>query len=476
MVAISKRRPGPIAGRSAVSLETWSLRATIVVVSSLVAIRHFSSTTTLTVVGAAGCCVVAASVAALRVSSHRDQAAAAAVALSALAVAALLGTWPDESPHLLDRSVVLLIASSAIWLSVGRGSPPSVDRVFTVLTLSALAVATRFAWESPGGDGLSIALRVIAAALALDAAVASRGEGRRNVAVWLLMAVDVTGIDGLGVGPLESLAATTIGLLMLSWWWTAGGTDSRMAEAQVGSAMPGRLVLLEGICVVAGSTATKSVGWDAAADVLAAAAATGLMLVGFVAVSTLWERAAGVPSLERTAREIARRAQIDGLTGLPNRDAFERRLVEETERALRYRQPLALLFLDIDHFKVVNDTHGHAAGDHALVAVATALRSTARAVDVVCRYGGEELVVIAPGTWSADALNLAERLRCAVATTAIDSAGSTLTVSVGVAGLPEHAISAPLLMERADAALYEAKRSGRNRSSLAPGAGVSDPP
>jgi diguanylate cyclase (GGDEF)-like protein len=125
-----------------------------------------------------------------------------------------------------------------------------------------------------------------------------------------------------------------------------------------------------------------------------------------------------------------------------------------------------VLLLDLDHFKRVNDTHGHRVGDSVLQVVADTLRASLRATDIAGRYGGEEFLVVLPQTDLAGAGVLAERVRVAIEETAIDVGGAeplSVTVSVGVAALDEAARSAEQLVERADAALYGAKDAGRNR-------------
>jgi diguanylate cyclase (GGDEF)-like protein len=161
-------------------------------------------------------------------------------------------------------------------------------------------------------------------------------------------------------------------------------------------------------------------------------------------------------------------SRVDALTGLHNRREFDRVLTEEFERATRYRQPLSLLMIDIDHFKRVNDERGHPAGDEALKQVAelvylTRLRST----DAAFRFGGEEFVLLLTQTDRAGALLLAERLRVVTEGTRFFSDGATLTVSVGVASYPGDAETSAELVSRADGALYEAKRGGRNRVEAA---------
>lgn len=166
--------------------------------------------------------------------------------------------------------------------------------------------------------------------------------------------------------------------------------------------------------------------------------------------------------------ELENMATTDQLTGLPNRRALDGQLAEELRRARRDGRPLALLMVDIDHFKQVNDTHGHAAGDVALRIVAQRITSDLRRPgDFAGRFGGEEFVVILPATPLDGARMMAERIRGDVegAPLAIGTGDVHLTVSVGIA-LSSPADSAVDLLDRADAALYAAKRGGRNRVSI----------
>ncbi len=156
----------------------------------------------------------------------------------------------------------------------------------------------------------------------------------------------------------------------------------------------------------------------------------------------------------------------DGLTGLYNRREFEKRLNEEVHRARRYDEAFTVLMLDIDHFKDVNDRHGHQAGDEALVTVADLIRLNVRPVDVICRYGGEELAVILPETDANGARIVAERIRGNIADSLITTLqGYTIhvTVSIGLATFPRDGDSGTSLISAADQALYAAKQDGRNR-------------
>jgi diguanylate cyclase (GGDEF)-like protein/PAS domain S-box-containing protein len=169
-----------------------------------------------------------------------------------------------------------------------------------------------------------------------------------------------------------------------------------------------------------------------------------------------------------TAQKLARedliaQATHDALTGVFNRRHVEDLLGKEVERAERHARPLAVAILDVDHFKRVNDTHGHQAGDEVLRAISERCRATLRANDVLGRYGGEEFVIVFPETKLEKAGAVAERLRAAVAGSRITIANVSLGVTVSI-GLAAHAPGQRMdeLLRRADAALYTAKQDGRN--------------
>lgn len=170
------------------------------------------------------------------------------------------------------------------------------------------------------------------------------------------------------------------------------------------------------------------------------------------------------PELVRLEEETFRAAITDPLTKVPNRRFFEERAAIEMARAQRHALPLALAFLDADHFKAINDTHGHAAGDAVLRELAGRLQGACRAEDLVCRYGGEEFVCLLCHAGLEDALGFAERLRARVAASPVESGDVRIpvTVSIGVSARREGDTLEGLL-RRADAALYQAKQNGRNR-------------
>jgi diguanylate cyclase (GGDEF)-like protein len=166
-----------------------------------------------------------------------------------------------------------------------------------------------------------------------------------------------------------------------------------------------------------------------------------------------------------TAHEMRTLAHTDALTGLANRRAAQEVLGREVARAARYERDLAVLMLDIDRFKVLNDGHGHPVGDRVLVALAERLRAHVRASDLIARWGGEEFVVVAPETPMPFSLQLAEQLRAQIARDPFLD-GHRITVSVGVASFrPGDDVDA--LISRADAAMYRAKEAGRNRVVVA---------
>ena len=165
-----------------------------------------------------------------------------------------------------------------------------------------------------------------------------------------------------------------------------------------------------------------------------------------------------------------RLASTDGLTQVYNHRTFQERLGQEIARANRYSRPLSLLMIDVDHFKLYNDTYGHPQGDIVLQDLARLLQEMSRTSDTVARYGGEEFAIILPETDSVSAQKIGERLREQVERYAFPGKehmpGGTLTVSIGVATYAS-IYSKDDLLQAADMALYTAKRAGRNRVCLA---------
>jgi diguanylate cyclase (GGDEF)-like protein len=171
-------------------------------------------------------------------------------------------------------------------------------------------------------------------------------------------------------------------------------------------------------------------------------------------------------ALKQSIDRLRAEADRDYLTGLANRRRFRTALGQELERWRRYNVPCALVLVDIDHLKKINDQHGHSAGDRVIRHVANALLELSRDNDTAARLGGEEFALLLAGVDDEKAVVASERLRHAVCATPVDEIG-TVTVSLGVAACPTHAKSERTLYSVSDAALYRAKDEGRNRTAVA---------
>lgn len=162
-------------------------------------------------------------------------------------------------------------------------------------------------------------------------------------------------------------------------------------------------------------------------------------------------------------QRVKQLAYLDGLTGIFNRRYFEIRITEEIERARRFSTDLSVIMVDVDKFKSLNDDFGHLLGDEALRQVSSLLSRQIRKIDVVCRYGGEEFVILLPQTTSQQAFHVADKLRRAVAEWQFPGVPRALTISGGVSMFPDHGSTRDELVQAADAALYAAKQAGRDR-------------
>ena len=178
--------------------------------------------------------------------------------------------------------------------------------------------------------------------------------------------------------------------------------------------------------------------------------------------------------LEESNLKLKRLSSRDALTGLPNRRSFDDTFAREWQHALRDKEPLSLIIMDIDHFKKYNDTYGHVAGDYCLQQVAHALEGASqRAVDLVARYGGEEFTVVLPDTDAQGAETVAAKMMRAVSDLGIEHGASPVcghvTISLGVATIvPTDGDTMITLVETADKMLYQAKNTGRNRYVIGP--------
>ena len=181
----------------------------------------------------------------------------------------------------------------------------------------------------------------------------------------------------------------------------------------------------------------------------------------------LVERTQQLVALRQKIDRLRADADLDSLTGLANRRRFRAALAKEVERWRRYRVPCALLMLDIDHLKRINDQFGHPAGDAVIREIAQTLKEVSRDNDTAARLGGEEFALLLAGVDVQRAAAAAERLRSVLSARRVDGVG-TVTVSIGVAACPENATSERTLYSASDSALYVSKNSGRDRVSIAP--------
>jgi diguanylate cyclase (GGDEF)-like protein len=211
-------------------------------------------------------------------------------------------------------------------------------------------------------------------------------------------------------------------------------------------------------------------------------AASIIAIVAYGAVNTATQSHGmeNEESLLRAKKNLEELVGVDGLTGIPNRREFDHTLSRECSSANRSRQPLSLLMIDVDHFKILNDSSGHQVGDNYLVEIATALRrALPRNHDTVARYGGEEFAVVLPATGSPGAGEVARKLHQAIASLRLEhptSPSGFVTISIGHSTFDLTGKPAPaMLIQTADRALYQAKANGRNRTEFLPLASRSGP-
>jgi len=172
-----------------------------------------------------------------------------------------------------------------------------------------------------------------------------------------------------------------------------------------------------------------------------------------------------ISNLQLRTTELETQVQTDALTGLLNFRGFEERLEQEMERTRRLEEPTSLIMIDIDHFKQVNDTHGHDVGNQALIHIAGLLRQTLRKLDIPCRFGGEEFALILPSTRLAPAVQVAERIRVLIERMPIKVGRKkiAMTISLGTTSFtPIDTLSPTEFLKSADTYLYQAKHTGRN--------------
>jgi diguanylate cyclase (GGDEF)-like protein len=337
--------------------------------------------------------------------------------------------------------------------------------------LSALSLGFFVAGVQPGDDVLRAlgALCIVASLIALQRGVWSFfGEPRRwrgHAAVGALVLVAVV----FGMGPAQAAMRVTLisGLLGLLCFWA--GWDLQ-AAARRHLALRWGAVLAVPIAV-AGVVFTLRAGRavldpDAVAAMVTANSALNIgSAVVYLVVSLVFQLTLVALVVTRLVDKLHRASRFDALTGLLNRRAIEEALHAEIGRARRLGEPFSVVMVDADHFKAINDGAGHAAGDRALQHLGTLLATLMRDIDRAGRWGGEEFLVLLPGTTGAEALPLAERLRerAEALPPRWQDRAMPLTLSIGVAQWRSGGDDLQSLLARADAALYRAKAAGRNR-------------
>ena len=187
-----------------------------------------------------------------------------------------------------------------------------------------------------------------------------------------------------------------------------------------------------------------------------------------IAITDATDDCVNASQLSKAMTSLETLSRVDGLTGISNRSHFENRLIEEFMRAQRYKSNLSFMLMDLDHFKKVNDTYGHLAGDEVLRVVAEKIAKEIRSVDFVGRYGGEEFAVFLPQTTTDGAISVAERIRQSIASEPVqfEEKSISITISVGVAQYKKTHKNHEVLISEADRALYRSKANGRNKVTL----------
>ena len=373
---------------------------------------------------------------------------------------------------------LLLFAMS--WLQragvVGEGPNTSAEQAAVMVTVALLLLAAASAWFSSLNEGQLRRGRTEARTLAGMAGRMAALRHSTDLVNALLVAVADTFVGRRAAVVLHDDAGGTARALVLA----VGGSLDEVAS--------GLVPVGEGPTDATPTLARRLAGEGHALLARALPGAHNVVVVPLVAegralgslavewgggrgmrvpagtVALLGQLAAHAALALRTATlqaEVERLARTDALTGLPNRRVFQETLARELAVAARRGTSCGLVVLDVDHFKAVNDTHGHQAGDEVLRRIGAVLAESCRGTDVAVRYGGEEFAVVVPDCTRPEALAVAERLRAAVAAS---PAAVPVTMSAGVATFPADAADETGLVAAADTALYRAKRQGRDRS------------
>jgi diguanylate cyclase (GGDEF)-like protein len=376
---------------------------------------------------------------------------------------------------LLVLSAVLMSITLAVGIRTGRGSGFVHWNVgLALFALGWLLMALR--GVLPDFAGVALANASLVAGLCLQLAAMIRFEGRSVPPV--LVYAPGPALFFLVLPLLDDYAVMTLAVSLA--YASVLGATAWFAARLKSDAGPARW-LLAATCSVAALMLLVRAGVLLVQPVDRSGLFSGgaVHVVAFLALFVLSSTSSVAFLLmlrERAEAEIRRLAMFDPLTALLNRRAFIELGEREIARASRLRVPYTVLMMDLDHFKRVNDRHGHQAGDRVLAAFAALAQRSVRAGDLVGRYGGEEFCAILPGASREVALAVAERLRASAAETPLEGLDRPITVSIGAAtARPGDApCSLDQALARADAALYRAKSEGRNRVASADAAALDD--
>lgn len=361
--------------------------------------------------------------------------------------------------------------ASLTWPDTRRAAAHWVGHCgFSAVGLLLLINRTQF----PIWLGIVVADALLVTALLLALRANELFFGLRPSTYWQLGCLVVTGTVLVVLAPgtpgqfwRAPLLLSLLAVLIISWSVRVHRPMRREFGHRVAWLVHGpSLALALALLVRAGWLVSLSQEQASQTDLVRQALVLGYVLL--VGASALHFAHGGMLAV-RQSRQLVRLSRRDALTGLLNRRAMDEALATEWQRRMRYGSEFTLLMLDLDHFKVVNDRHGHVRGDEALVAVARVLEQTLRPTDVAARIGGEEFLVMLPGIGAETGRLVAERLRGRVSRLVLGPRDQAfqVTLSIGVSGPQVGDESANAVLDRADHALYEAKRLGRNQTRMA---------
>jgi diguanylate cyclase (GGDEF)-like protein len=285
-----------------------------------------------------------------------------------------------------------------------------------------------------------------------------------------LLALDALLLLGFVAGE-HTVVAVVGASVPIAWTLLRSAYESHAALKREGSVATARVVAAP-LTILGALFALRAIVGVFAPDIAARPlhednAFNGMVVLAFMLVGLMLNLVLALMVVGRLISRLQHLSERDALTGLLNRRAIAPLMLREAGRLRRYGESYALLMIDIDHFKAINDCHGHAAGDAALVQLARVLREAAREVDSIARMGGEEFCILLPHCDLDGALRLADRVHAAVHDADWASSTQHLTVSVGVAVAQAPDEAAEAVLERADQALYRAKHDGRDRVVVA---------